>query len=108
MREKKSSLHFSGRKHAKYGIASTVMGIIAWLVFAALCVSTISTGGNSESVVGIIGILDAIFALAGIYISMKGFREKDVYYVLPVSGLVLFGVLFVIYFVLYFMGAALV
>ena len=34
MAEKKSALHFSGRKHSKNGTVSTVIGGIAWLIFS--------------------------------------------------------------------------
>lgn len=106
MREKKTSLHFAGRTHSRNGIIAVVMGGIAWCVFLALCIYSTSTGGNTEPVAGVIGILDAVFTLMGLFIAMKGFKERDVYYVLPMVGLVMNGILFVIYFALYFMGIA--
>ena len=107
MKEKKTSLHFTGRRHARGGIISTVIAGIAWIVFIALCVYSSSTGGNAASVAGILGIMDAVFVLAGMITAFKGFQERDVYYVLPTAGMVLNGILFVIYFSLYFMGVAL-
>ena len=106
MKEKKSSLHFTGRRHARGGIISLVMAAIAWIVFAALCVYSSSTGGNAAYVAGILGMVDAFFVLAGMLVAFKGFQERDVYYVLPTAGMVLNGILFVIYFSLYLMGAA--
>lgn len=106
MKEKKTALHFAGRQHARGGIISTVIAGIAWIIFAALCVYSSSTGGNAATVAGIIGILDAVFVLAGMIFAFRGFHERDVYYVLPASGMVLNGILFVIYFSLYFMGVA--
>lgn len=106
MREKKTSLHFAGRTHSRNGIISVVIGGIAWCVFTALCVYSTSTGGNTEPVSGIIGILDAFFALTGLVIALKGFKERDIYYVMPMVGMALCGILFVIYFALYFMGIA--
>ena len=108
MKEKKSSLHFAGRKHARKGIISTVIGGIAWCIFITLCVYSTTTGGNAEAVAGIIGILDAFFALAGMIVAFHGFQERDVYYVLPAVGISLNGILFVIYFSLYFMGVAMI
>ncbi len=108
MKEKKRSLRFSGRKHARGGIISTVMAGIGWLIFAALCVYSSSTGGNAAAVAGILGILDAVFALAGMVIAFRGFYERDVYYVMPAVGMVLNGGLFVLYFVLYLMGIAII
>ena len=106
MKEKRSSLRFTGRRHARGGIISTIMGGIAWILFAALCIYASATGGNAETVVGILGILDAVFVLSGMVVAFRGFYERDVYYVLPAVGMVLNGILFVIYFSLYFMGIA--
>jgi len=108
MKERKNRLHFSGRKHARGGIISTVMAGIAWIVFIALCVYSSATEGNAAVVAGMLGIVDAMFVLAGMVIAFRGFQERDVYYVLPAVGMVLNGILFVIYFSLYFMGVAIV
>lgn len=106
MKEKKTSLHFTGRRHSGKGITAVVIAGIAWIIFAALCVYSSSTGGNATAVAGILGMLDAAFTLAGMIIAFLGFQERDVYYVLPTVGVVLNGILFVIYFSLYFMGVA--
>ena len=105
---KKTALHFAGRKHSGKGITSTVIAGIAWLIFLALCVSSSATGGNAPVLVGVLGILDAFFVLAGMIVAFLGFQERDVYYLLPAVGMVLNGILFVIYFSLYFMGVAIV
>jgi len=106
--EKKSSLRFSGRKHSRKGVISTVIAGIGWCIFIALCVASAVAAGAAEPVVGVIGIIDALFVLAGMIMGFKGFQEREVYYVLPTTGVVLNGILFVIYFSLYFMGVALV
>ena len=108
MKEKKRSLRFSGRSHARGGIISTVIAGVGWLVFVALCVYSSSTGGNAAAVAGILGILDAVFALTGMVIAFRGFYERDVSYVMPAVGMVLNGSLFVVYFILYLMGTAIV
>ena len=108
MKEKKRTLRFSGRKHARGGIISTVMAGIGWIIFAALCVYSSSTGGNAAAVAGILGILDAVLALTGMVVAFKGFSERDVYYVMPAVGITLNGGLFVLYFILYLMGTAIV
>ena len=108
MKEKKKSLRFSGRRHARGGVISTVIAGIGWLIFAALCVYSSATGGNAAAVAGIIGILDAVFALTGMVIAFRGFYERDVYYIMPAVGVVINGVLFVLFFVLYLMGTAIV
>jgi len=108
MKERKTSLRFSGRKHSRGGMISTVIGGIAWSIFIAVCICSSVAGGNAELFVGGIGILDAFFSIAGIINAIRGFKEREVYYVLPTVGIVLNGILFVIYFSLYFMGIAIV
>jgi len=102
--EKKSSLHFAGRRHSKKGIIATVMAGVAWCVLIVLCVRAALMEEGVEPVAGMIGILDAFLALAGMFLGWKGLQEREVYYVLPILGLVLNGVLFVVYFSMYFMG----
>jgi len=104
--EKKSSLRFSGRGHARSGVISTVIAGIAWCVFLALCVRATVSDGMAEPVVGTIGIVDAIASLVGMLVGFKGFQEREVYYVMPAIGVSLNGILFVIYFCLYIMGIA--
>lgn len=106
MKERRSSLRFTGKRHARGGVISMVIAGIAWAVFAALCVYSSSTGGNAATVAGILGITDAIFSLAGMVLAFRGFQERDVYYILPALGMVINGVLFVVYFSLYIMGVA--
>lgn len=106
MKEKKSSLHFSGRTHSKKGIGSVVIGGIAWSVFFALCIYSVMQKGQAELVIGVIGIFDAFFTLTGAGFAWKGFQEPEVYYTLPIIGILLNGSLFVLYFALYFMGIA--
>lgn len=108
MKENKTSLRFTGRRHARGGIISIVIAGIAWVTFIALCVASAADGGNASTVAGLIGILDAVFALTGMILAFRGFQEHDVYYALPAVGMVLNGILFVIYFSLYFMGIAIV
>ena len=108
MKERRTSLRFTGRQHARGGMISMVIAGIAWAVFAALCVYSSSTGGNAATVAGILGIADAVFTLTGMVLAFRGFQERDVYYILPAVGMVLNGILFVIYFSLYIMGVAIV
>lgn len=106
MKEKRTSLHFKGRQHARGGVISTVIAGIAWMIFIALSICSSASGGNAPVVAGGIGMFDAFFSLAGMVIAFRGFQERDVYYILPAVGMVLNGILFVIYFSLYFMGVA--
>lgn len=108
MKEKKRTLQFSNRRHARGGIISMVTAVIGWIILVALCIYSSSTGGNAAEVAGILGILDAVFALIGIINAYHGFQEREVTYAMPMIGMVLNGSLFVIYFILYLMGIAII
>lgn len=106
MKKEKNSLHFQGRTASKQGMISVVIGVLAWIVFAALAVYSASLSGAAESIIGIIGIFDMLFAFAGIYFAAHGFQERDVFYGRPIAGMSLNAVLFLVYFVLYLTGMA--
>lgn len=106
MKKEKNALHFQGRAASKQGMVSIVIGVLAWIVFVALAVYSASLSGAAESIVGVIGIFDMLFALVGILYAANGFKERDVFYGLPIAGLSLNAVLFLIYFVLYLTGMA--
>ncbi len=106
MKKEKNALHFQGRTASKPGIVSIVAGVLAWLVFIALAVYSASLSGAAESIVGVIGMFDMLFALVGVSFAAHGFKERDVFYGLPIAGLSLNAVLFLVYFVLYLTGMA--
>ena len=51
-------------------------------------------------------MFDMLFALVGVSFAAHGFKERDVFYGLPIAGLSLNAVLFLVYFVLYLTGMA--
>lgn len=106
-KKEKSSLNFSGKRVSGLGIATTVMGGIGWIIFAALSLYSAGMDGQAESFVGIIGLLDAVLAVTGAILSYRALQERDVYYVMPIIGMALNAILFIVYFSLYFMGLAL-
>lgn len=106
MKKEKNALHFQGRTVSRCGIISIAVGVLAWIVFIALAVYSASLSGAAESIIGVIGIFDMLFALAGVSFAVHGFKERDVFYGLPIAGLTLNAVLFLIYFVLYLTGMA--
>ena len=106
MKGKRGSLRFRKKEHSKKGIISTVISIIAWCIFIAVSIYSTITEGNVEKIIGVIGILDALLALFGVVLAIKGFQEREVVYGFSIVGTLFSGTLFVIYFILYFMGIA--
>ena len=105
-KKEKSSLHFTGKRVSGAGVGATVMGAIGWIVFVGLSVYSAGSGGQAEFFVGVIGLLDAILCLVGAIVAYRALQERDIYYAVPIVGLVLNAILFVLYFSLYFMGIA--
>lgn len=105
--KEKSSLEFREKKHSKKGTVSLIIGILAWLAFAALSLVSCIREGAAPGPVGALALLDAVLSLFGGFYAVKGFQEREVYYGMPTAGILLNGSLFVIYFCLYLMGLAL-
>lgn len=102
--KEKNSLEFKGRKKSTKGAISLAMGIVGWLVFIALSIYSSQMQGNAGNPVGMIALLDALFALTGSYFAIQGFQERDVFYGMPIAGIILNAILFIVYFYLYLMG----
>lgn len=106
IKREKNSLHFTGKRVSGLGVGATVMGAIGWIVFLALSIYSASMDGKAELFVGGIGLLDAVLSVVGVIVSYRALQERDIYYVMPIIGMALNGILFVVYFSLYFMGVA--
>lgn len=106
MKREKNSLHFTDKRVSGLGVGATVMGAIGWIVFAALSIYSASMDGKAELFVGAIGLLDAVLSVVGVIVSYRALQKRDIYYVMPIIGMALNGILFIVYFSLYFMGVA--
>ena len=96
------------KEYSKVGMMSLVIGVIAWGIFLALSIYSAMTNGTAEKIVGVIGIIDAIFVMFGARVAFKGLQEREESYALAITGIILNGLLFVIYFSLYFMGVSII
>lgn len=102
--KEKNSLEFKGRSKSTKGAISLAIGIVAWIIFVALSIYSSGMQGNAENPIGIIALLDGIFTLIGVYYAILGFQERDVFYGLPIAGIIMNAILFIVYFYLYLMG----
>lgn len=103
-RRKKASMKFVGRKHSVYGLISTIIGGIALIAFAAMVVVTTKSQGTTSVWVGLTGLLLLGLSLGGLITGCNGFKQKDIFYTLPVIGVVINGLMFIGMVVLYFFG----
>lgn len=86
-------LKFVGKKNATGGILSTIIGIIALALFALAVYMSFEAKGNGGKMVGIIGFVVVIMTLTGTILGIKGFKEKEKYYLYSVIGTLLCGIL---------------
>lgn len=96
---------FVDKHRSVYGVASTIMGVIALLGFLGLVISSFCAKGNGGVWIGIVGLLFLLIVFIGFVIAFLAFRDKEIFYGLPIVGLSLNGVLIILYMTLYVIGA---
>jgi hypothetical protein len=100
----KKMIHFSGRRHTKLGIASTVIGIIVVLGFFIISLLSGLAGGKGGFAIGVTGILLLILSVIGFVLAYKALRKKDIFYRFPIIGAVLNGIMLILLLVIYLLG----
>lgn len=103
-KKKKASIKFVGRKHSIYGLISTVIGSVSAVTLGILFYITTSSEGNTSVWLGLVGLLLLVITLAGLVTGVSGFKQKDIFYTLPVIGVIVNGLLFLGMVILYFLG----
>lgn len=103
-KKKKASIKFVGRKQSIYGLISTIIGGIGVLVLTGLFYTTTKSEGTTSTWIGLVGLVLLVVTLAGLITGVSSFKQKDIFYTLPITGIVLNGVLFVVLVILYFLG----
>ncbi len=103
-KKEKEMIHFSGRKHTKTGIASTVLGGIVIIGFLVLSIVSSTARGNAGMLLGVFGILLFGISIFGFYLAYKAFKKKDIFYRYPIIGAVLNGIMAILFLVLYIIG----
>lgn len=100
----KEMIHFSGRRHTKMGIFSTIIGITVILGFLAISISSGMARGEGGILLGIIGILLFALSILGFVLSYLSFKKKDVFYRFPIIGGILNGVMTILFLIIYILG----
>lgn len=103
-KKEKEMIHFSGRRHTKTGIVSTVMGGFVILGFLVLSIISSTARGNGGFFLGVFGILLFGVSIYGFYLAYKAFKKKDIFYRYPILGAVLNGIMAILFLVLYILG----
>ena len=64
-------------KHAKRGIASCCLSASVLVIMVALLAIAYTSGGTAAPVIGGFGLVALILAGCGLYLGVRGFRERE-------------------------------
>lgn len=104
LKRNKEMIHFSGRRHTKLGIASAITGAIVLLGFLIISMISGLAGGKGGYILGIIGVVFFLMAVAGFIMAYQAFRKKDIFYRFPIIGIVLNGIMVILLLIIYMLG----
>lgn len=104
MKRKKESYKFSGRSHSVRGLISVALAGASLLSIIISSIVSAMSHGNGSLFLGVVGIIALSISLVGFILGIKGSLEKEIYYTVPVVGMIVNGLLFLFYFVLYVVG----
>lgn len=103
----KEMIHFSGRRHTKTGVFSTIIGIFDLLGFVALSIASGAARGNGGFLLGVIGLMLFVLSIFGFVMSYRSFKKKDIFYSYPIIGGVINGFMVILLLILYIIGVCL-
>lgn len=64
-------------KHAKRGVTSCIISGIVCVLLLGLLIAAYVSGGTAAPLIGGIGLSSMILAGTGLYMALKGFRERE-------------------------------
>ena len=103
-KRKRRSYKFTEKKHSKLAIGSLITGAISGIVLAMFLVQAFRTKGNASVYYGSMGILAMSGTIASLIASLLSLREDKVFKILPISAVIINGILVVAWAVVYFIG----
>lgn len=88
-RLKRSNYIFTDKKNPRWGIMSTLLGLIAVVSVAAAVYFTYLEKGAAPMQYGMVILLSILYALTGIGLGIRALLEKDIFRFFPILGIVL-------------------
>ena len=105
-RKKKGSYMFTNKRHPVEAILAVIIAIIIFVTICVLSFYSSRSAGNGPLFLGIVSFWVMLLALGSFIVSLFSMRKKDVFYLFPVLGTVLNGILFIGLFILYMVGVS--
>lgn len=103
-RKRKLRYKFSNKRHPIKGIVSLIIAVISFISIIIISYVSSLSYGNGDIILGAIGVVSMLFCIVGFILSINAMKQKEIYYVIPIIGLLMNGILFTVYFVLYIIG----
>lgn len=88
-RFRKSGYIFTDKKNPRWGIMSTLLGLIAVLSVAAAVYFTYLENGAAPMQYGMVILLSVIYSMIGMVLGVRSLLEKDIFKLFPIMGIVL-------------------
>ena len=88
-RFKKSGYIFTDKKNPRWGIMSTLLGLIAVVSVAAAVYFTYLENGVAPMQYGMVILLYVIYAMIGMVLGVRSLLQKDIFKLFPITGIVL-------------------
>jgi len=101
---KKGRYKFTVRNQSRRGIISVLLGTLSVLMTAGMVAVAYMRSGQAERFVAIPGFAAMLLSAAGLYYSIRGTMEEDVYHLLPWIGFLINGMVLAAYVLIYILG----
>ena len=88
-RFKKAGYIFTDKKNPRWGIMSTLLGLIAVVSVAAAVYFTYLENGVAPMQYGMVILLSVIYSMIGMVLGVRSLLEKDIFKLFPIIGIVL-------------------
>lgn len=99
---RKKNYIFTNKKHSDKAIMSTILGVISLVSIGIVTYLSYRGGGVMHGGYGVTGVLATIYSLIGLILGIVTIRDKDIYRIFPILGMIFnFAALAGISFLLY-------
>lgn len=80
---------FTNRRDSKQAIMATILGVISNASLGIVIYLSYLSGGNAPISYGLTGLLAMLFSMVGLILGVLTVREKDIFKLFPVLGILL-------------------